>query len=115
MSTSRDFILNETFLTSGSNFIEYRIKLCCSKSIVLPAQKTCVLQTNCETNLSSHLNILIKPFEHLHGMMMQNEGYIDYTYKGRIDLVYKNVTSDTIEIKSGEPIGYLIVSHFMIL
>lgn len=112
---AKDFFLDEKFLTSGSNSIEYRIKLFCSKTVIIAAQKTSVLKTNCITNLTEHFNILIKPFENLHGlMMMQNEGYIDYKYKGHIDLLYKNVTNDEIVIKAGETIGYLIVSHFTI-
>ena len=108
--------LNESFLSSSrSNLTQYRIVLSSTKKVVLEPQKICSIKTNCEMDLSSHLNLMVKPSENLFGQLSMEEGFIDYTHKGVIKLVSKNITNGQIIINSGEIIGYIIISPFMIM
>ena len=108
--------LNESFLSSSrSNLIQYRIMLSSTKKVVLEPQMICTIKTNCEMDLSSHLNLMVKPSENLFGQLSMEEGFIDYTHKGLIKLSFKNITNEQIIINSGEIIGYIIISPFMIM
>ena len=109
------FHLNDSFLSSRSNLTQYRIMLSSTKKVVLEPQKICTIKTNCEMDLSSHLNLMVKPSENLFGQLSMEEGFIDYTHKGVIKLVSKNITNGQIIINSGEIIGYIIISPFMIM
>ena len=109
------FYLNDSFLSSRSNLTQYRIVLSSTKKVVLEPQKICTIKTDCEMDLSSHLNLMVKPSENLFGQLSIEEGFIDYTHKGVIKFFSKNITNEQIIINSGEIIGYIIISPFMIM
>ena len=96
--------------------IEYRVRLYCRfREMFQPGILKHIETTTLITRKPGQLSMLLKPDEKMSSsrLIMRNEGIVTPAFRGRMSILMQNITNNEIITEAGTPIGYIILSPFV--
>ena len=95
------------------HLIEYRVKLLLKNDAMFIPGETQVVNTSCVLGgkIRKAMSMHLIPYENL-SLSFESGGSISQKYSGRVVTKLTNYTVNSVKLKSGTPVGYIVMQPF---
>ena len=95
------------------HLIEYRVKLLLKNDAMFIPGETQVVNTSCVLGgkIRKAMSIHLIPYENL-SLSFESGGSISQKYSGRVVTKLTNYSVNSVKLKSGTPVGYIVMQPF---
>ena len=95
------------------HLIEYRVKLLLKNDALFMPGETQVVNTSCVLGgkIRKAMSMYLIPYENL-SLSFESGGYISRKYSGQVVIKLTNHSVNSVKLKAGTPVGYIVMQPF---